>query len=261
MKYSRVPARYSIALHQEVRAITTKDLVFSLDLLRPQHDMLMAAMNLKPELPALDQVFSEMLNESASDISVQADIDYSAISEAIDNAWSRTASMGRRSSARATAATGPTSEPAEQGGTGDWKFQSPVPSPGTNNQQGDTVHGRRPPDGGTCTCAIRRLINNGQSDEVLELIEAISSGTTDATSVSASVSPSWRKGSKREALSRCGEVKLFFHKQGFLIQIDPIKDEDLERYDHKTLAAAGVRSGHGSGATRRRHRCVHRRQR
>ena len=77
--------RYSIALHQEVRAITTKDLVFSLDSLRPQHDMLMAAMNLKPELPALDQVFSEMLNESVSDISVQADIDYSAISEAIDN--------------------------------------------------------------------------------------------------------------------------------------------------------------------------------
>lgn len=59
--------------------------MFSLDSLRPQHDMLMAAMNLKPELPALDQVFSEMLNESVSDISVQADVDYSAISETVDN--------------------------------------------------------------------------------------------------------------------------------------------------------------------------------
>jgi len=77
--------RYSIALHQEVRPISTKDLVFSLDSLRPQHDMLMAAMNVKPELPALDQSFREMIGDQMSEATIEADIDYGSISEAVDN--------------------------------------------------------------------------------------------------------------------------------------------------------------------------------
>ena len=79
---------------------------------------------------------------------------------------------------------------------------------------------------------IRRLINNGQVDEVLELIEAISSNDGRDISVGFRVAL-MAQGFEAEAF-RCGEVKLFFHKQGFLIQIDPIKDEDLEWYDHKT---------------------------
>ncbi len=76
--------RYSIALHQEVVPITTDMLVFSLGSLRTQHAMLMAAMDKKPELPALDQSFREMMGEQVSEMSVQADIDYSEIYETVD---------------------------------------------------------------------------------------------------------------------------------------------------------------------------------
>jgi SpoVK/Ycf46/Vps4 family AAA+-type ATPase len=77
--------RYSIALHQEVRPISTRDLVFSLDSLRPQHEMLMAAMNIKPPLAALDESFREMIGEQVSEMSVEANIDYGSIRDVVDD--------------------------------------------------------------------------------------------------------------------------------------------------------------------------------
>jgi len=80
--------RFSIAKHRRRVAtgdITTERLVFSLNSLRTQHRMLLAAMEHKPELPPLDQSMREIVGEMVQDISVEADIDYDIISGAVND--------------------------------------------------------------------------------------------------------------------------------------------------------------------------------
>ena len=80
--------RFSIAKNRRRVApgdITTERLVFSLNSLRTQHRMLLAAMNHKPELPALDQTMREIVAEQVENIQVEASVDYQSISEAVDS--------------------------------------------------------------------------------------------------------------------------------------------------------------------------------
>jgi len=77
--------RYSISRNQAIKDISTVDLVHSLNSLRVQHNMLLDAMGYKVELPPLDQVFKEMIDDTVSGISVNADIDYQSIGDAVDS--------------------------------------------------------------------------------------------------------------------------------------------------------------------------------
>jgi SpoVK/Ycf46/Vps4 family AAA+-type ATPase len=81
--------RYSISRNQAIKDISTIDLVHSLNSLRTQHTMLLAAMGYKLELPPIDQLFREMIGETVSENLSAPDIDYGEIHSVVDSVIER----------------------------------------------------------------------------------------------------------------------------------------------------------------------------